>query len=209
MPAVLVVLLVVLLTLSPMLRPGAARDFLAYWTYASGRSSTSSFVRLGLGGTVEMFERANALPGDARILAIAEARRYYFRRPITLSSVFDFSPIGSAIGAAREGSSIRDQLLSRGYTHLLVNEYEMARLLDFHPPPILLEDAEFMELREGGRSNYAVLAERYQGYGEFGTQALGARERRIYLEFLQSMREEAVFFPHERAGYPALWIAEL
>ncbi|MCH8333434.1 hypothetical protein IIC65_05825, partial [Candidatus Sumerlaeota bacterium] len=32
MPAILVVLLVVLLTLSPMLRPGAARDFLAYWT---------------------------------------------------------------------------------------------------------------------------------------------------------------------------------
>ena len=90
MPAVLVLLL----TLSPMLRPGAARDFLAYWTYASGRSSTASFVRLGLGGTVEMFERANALPDDTRILAIAEARRYYFRRPITLSSVFDMSPIG-------------------------------------------------------------------------------------------------------------------
>lgn len=183
---------------------------LGYWEVAAGSVSARQFLRQPqiLGPTADLFEAANNLPQGSRILSISEARRYYFRGRITLASVFDRNPIRDLFsGGEVTAESLRSELLRLGYTHLLVNEFEMARLLSFHPPPILMNDAGFMKLRAA--DDKAALAEQFAGYAEFGVEPLNANEREVYRSFLRASRAKASFIWPNRATYPAMWIAPL
>ncbi len=181
----------------------------AGWDYALEKINDVQYLRGIMGGTVDLFSAANALPADSRIVAVAEARSFYFRRPIALSSVFDQSPLRPAIARASTAEQIRQGLIAQGYTHLLVNEYEMVRLLVFHPPPILLADETFLRARGQGEKSEPDLVKQYAGYVEFGVEPLSAEERAAYREFLSTLRERAVFFDAGPQGSPAMWIAPL
>jgi hypothetical protein len=187
-----------------------------YWNVALGRETPNEFLRRGLGETAKFFEAANALPPDSRILAIGEARRYYFRPRVTLASVFDIHPIRTLIDSRSTPEQIAHGLRSLGYTHLAVNEYESARLLDFHPPPILEQNEQFMDSRSQGRAGpderaraYAAFARDYAGHSEFGVNPLSPEARRAYLEFLNHFRQRAIYFSSGPNLYPALWISPL
>jgi hypothetical protein len=180
---------------------GAVRGFGAA---ALGLRTPEQYWEGTLGATAELFAAANRLPPPSRLIAVNEARRYPFRWPVALASVFDRSPIRPAVAGAADAETIRRRLVQAGYTHLLVNEFEQDRILRMHPPPRLWLDAEFTRLREAG--DPLELARRYGGMTEFATDPLSPAEREIYLRFLGQMRRRAIW----RWGLvPAMWIAPL
>jgi hypothetical protein len=185
---------------------------------ALGRESPMDYWRAMLGLTADLFEAADRLPENSRIVAVNEARRYAFTRQVDLASVFDESPIRPAVTGAADGETIRRRLAEAGFTHLLVNEFEQDRVLRVHTPLGLLNDGTFRGLLEkeeqGSAAERSVarqaLAERYWGYTEFSVDPLSAQERRAYGEFLAMMRGRALWLqgagPAQR---PAMWIAPL
>jgi hypothetical protein len=96
-----------------------------------------------------------------------------------------------------------------GYAFILVNEVEIARLLRFHPPPVLLADPIFMELRAEGAVNDPILAAGFMGYVEFGPEPLTDPQRAAYDAFLRELRGRAEYFNAPPTGHPAFWIATL
>jgi hypothetical protein len=74
-----------------------------------------------------------ALPRDALVLFVAEARSYGFPRPCIVPSQHDVSPLRELIEAQPDAGAVRDRLRERGITHLLVNRAEMARLARDYP----------------------------------------------------------------------------
>lgn len=83
-----------------------------------------------------------SIPAPAKILLIYEARPYYFDQPVIANSVFDQSPLLTLLDTMyREQSSkslsvkdLIDELRAQGVTHILVNELELIRLVDFYTP---------------------------------------------------------------------------
>lgn len=182
-----------------------------YLSYATGQTDETGFWRPILEMTTDLFAAANKLPPGSRILAINEARRYPFTRPITLASVFDESPLRPALTGAPDGQTIRRRLVGAGYTHLLVNEFEQNRILFMHTPQELLEDRGLRLLldKDSPRAS-RLLAEHYWGYTEFSGHPLSPPERQAYGQFLSLMRARALWdnhWPSQTA--PAMWIAPL
>jgi hypothetical protein len=68
------------------------------------------------------------LPEDARILLVGEARALYFRRAVDYFVVFNRNPFVETVRAAASDEDIVAWLRDRGYTHVLVNWLEVARL---------------------------------------------------------------------------------
>ena len=176
--------------------------------HAAGGQNRYAFERESLGLTAELFARANRLPSGSRILAVNEARRYPFRHPIDLASVFDENPIRSHAAAATGAEDLRRRLVATGTTHLLVNEFEQARILGVHTPPRLLDDPTLKQLLAD--DDQAGLSRLYWGQTEFSTDPLPDPQREIYGRFLSAMRARAWWI--RGAGprqIPAMWIAPL
>ncbi len=180
-----------------------------FWDVALGRETEGEFNHRLQPSNTEFFGVVNALPDEARPLVIAEARRFVFTRPVVLSSVFDRSPVFEAIAEGATSASIRAALKQLGYTHLVVNEHEIARLLSFHPPPVLAKDKGFANLRGDYPDSGSELVRRYSGYVEFGPEQLDKSRRAPYAEMLGALRAEAIYISAPPAGYPAFWIARL
>lgn len=177
--------------------------------HAFGKITADAFLEneFTLGpATAGLFKAANALPADAHILAINEARRYPFRRRVTLASVFDRNPIEDAVHGAKTSEEIRARLVEAGYTHLLVNDWEMVRILRMHTPARLTGDPAFESVRDDDRA----LMERYWGYTAFSGGLINGYERDNYDTFLQTLLKGANWSlagPSPRR--PAMWIAPL
>jgi 4-amino-4-deoxy-L-arabinose transferase-like glycosyltransferase len=78
------------------------------------------------------------LPEDARVILVGEGRTYYVKHDHSANSPFDEDRLSVlARQASAEGSDLSVHLRSKGYTHLLVNGRELARIT-----------------RERGRSHY-------------------------------------------------------
>jgi 4-amino-4-deoxy-L-arabinose transferase-like glycosyltransferase len=73
------------------------------------------------------------LPESARIMMVGEGRGYYLERDYAAGSAYDSMPLGRlAVRAASTGSSLAGLLHAEGFTHLLVNRTEMARIAKMH-----------------------------------------------------------------------------
>lgn len=170
----------------------------------AGNLTGDDYSRLNLGSTYELFEAANRLPESSRLIAVNEARRYWFRRPVALASVFDRSPAEPIVRGAADAGTIRARLAAAGYTHILVNEYEQARILAMHTPPALVGNRELASMI--ARNDQSAMVGRFCGATEFAIEPLKANELAAWKEFLGQMRERAVW----RAGNrPAMFIAKL
>lgn len=183
-----------------------------YWAFATGRVTDRDYLRRTLGATADFFEAMNRADAgtDAgegrRTIAIGEARGYYLRRPPALASVFDRHPIVEFARAAESAEALERGLRAAGFARLAVNEHEVARLLDFHPPEALERDPEFQRTRGPGRERAAARALRYAGWIEFGPEADAAEARDRLREFLERMRRRANV---PEAAAPTFWVATL
>jgi hypothetical protein len=194
----------------------AAVGVSGFWPHALGREDRPQYLKRQLGLTAELFLAVDRLPPEARVLAINEARGYYLSRPTDLATVFDRQPIREYLSASESAETLERRLAAAGYTHLLVNEFEEARLLAFHPPAALEADADFQRVRaQYGASDPAerfaaqrALVARWGGWAAFASEPLNRRDRYVYLTFLEQMRERTTW----SAGDPeslAMWIARL
>ena len=76
----------------------------------------------------EMIDAANALPADARILLVGEARAALFRRPTLYATVFDTHPLEVALAASQTPRELAAKLRALGVTHVFFNWPELRRL---------------------------------------------------------------------------------
>ncbi|MFQ5463137.1 MAG: ArnT family glycosyltransferase [Phycisphaerae bacterium] len=70
----------------------------------------------------------NALPDDAKILMLGDARAFYIDRRVDYHVVFNRNPFAEAIRAARGPEDVAAWLHERNYTHVLVHWGEINRL---------------------------------------------------------------------------------
>ncbi|HNQ24610.1 MAG TPA: hypothetical protein PKK06_16120 [Phycisphaerae bacterium] len=123
-----------------------------YAREGTGGAPASLMYEGRLSGT-EYFKTINTdVPADARVLLVGEARAFYFRRPVDYFVVFNRQPFAEAVRAARAGTEVLDWLRREGYTHVLVNWWEIQRLQRTYgfPPEIdetLLRSLEILGLR--------------------------------------------------------------
>ncbi|HEY3243744.1 MAG TPA: hypothetical protein VGM03_10370, partial [Phycisphaerae bacterium] len=97
-------------------------------------------VRLPLEGGSELFTSGQAagfehlalinreLPPDMHILMLGDAKAFYFQRPVDYCVVFNRNPFVETVRSSRSPQEIVDWLRRQGYTHVLVNWSEIARL---------------------------------------------------------------------------------
>jgi len=79
------------------------------------------------------FAAAEALPADARVLFVGEARGFAFPRRAVVPSQHDVSPLRDPIETLATAAAARDRLVADGFTHLLVNRAELLRLSRDYP----------------------------------------------------------------------------
>ncbi len=185
----------------------------AYTVVATGALTWDKTWDQLLGVTNAMVRRVNRLPDDSRLIILNEARSYFFRHRVSLASVFDESPIRDAVITAKSAPEIREKLVEKGYTHLLVNEFEQARILRMHAPLHLLEDPEFKsdcEIRDS-RTRDRRLAIKYGGLTEFSVDPLEKVQLEVYREFLGNARDQALWSTASIGGgdRPAIWMSSL
>jgi len=83
----------------------------------------------GLVPGYEFLQAVNlALPSDAKILLVGEARAFYFVRNVDYTVAFNRSPFVEAVRESDSDERIVAWLRQRGYTHVLVNWAEVSRL---------------------------------------------------------------------------------
>ena len=151
-PMVPVLVIIVLIVLRRILRPGSIAVILllpyiafallalqmrvvkvfntGYVKAALFCFEQDDFLQDQLGAYWEAVERINnRFSPDAKLLFLYEARSLYIQRPVTANSVFDRSPLLQIAREQEDARGIYDELLERGYTHVLVNEIELNRLI--------------------------------------------------------------------------------
>ncbi|MBP1619690.1 MAG: hypothetical protein H6Q02_457 [Acidobacteria bacterium] len=87
------------------------------------------------------YRAAAALPADARALLVGEARGYRFPRRFVAPSQHDPSPLRELLGRDGPPAEVCRQLRRDGYTHLVVNWPELARLAPLYPAAPWPDDA--------------------------------------------------------------------
>jgi hypothetical protein len=79
------------------------------------------------------FAAAEALPPDARVLFVGEPRGYRFPRHYATPSYYDEPVLLEPLERLPDAAAVRAWLTGHGFTHLLVNWGELARLAGRYP----------------------------------------------------------------------------
>lgn len=80
-----------------------------------------------------MARQVNALPPKSKVLLFGETRGYYFERPVTAATVYDYNPLLEWIAAADSAEAVWQRLRREGYTHVFVHGQEAARTRGYEP----------------------------------------------------------------------------
>ena len=92
----------------------------------------------------------NRLPPSARVYVLGDQRRYYYTGNVEVPTIFNPNPMIEWANAAKSGEDLLMRIKSAGYSHILINYDEMARLAPYH----------VFDLSEHGRDNWSVLENR-------------------------------------------------
>lgn len=88
--------------------------------------------RLVINDPSPAFLSASRLPGDAKVLFVGEPRGFRFPRRFVAPSQHDVSPLRACLEGGGAGDALK-WLTENGFTHLLVNRGELARLSPSYP----------------------------------------------------------------------------
>ena len=103
-----------------------------------------------IAATHPLYSQANALPEGSRVLAVGEARAFYFPPKTIYNTVFDANPLAEMLRERLTPREILKRLRGDGVTHLLVNWAEIWRLAATYGFPAELS-AELWERSQNGR----------------------------------------------------------
>ena len=137
------------------------------------------------------------LPQDARLLFLYEARTLYIKRPVTLNTVFDRSLLVDIAAAAPDAERIRSRLLTLGYSHVLVNEVELNRLIHTYAPVNVLEETGLRGMFQDGGSNLTAFEDLY---GPYHFDERYAPNRRKVREFMALLGKRKIFARSDNRG---------
>ncbi len=125
------------LTLGVTLALGTAVSLneMARWRAASAALAEPAAVRarLVVNDPSPAFTAAAALPADARVLFVGEPRGLGFPRRFVAPSQHDVSPLRGLLRDGASPAQVCERLRAAGFTHLLVNWGELARLERGYP----------------------------------------------------------------------------
>lgn len=195
---------------------GAAQNMAASGNIGHAATLDGSAFRRRFIQPYELFEAAQALPEGSQVLALYEARGFAMGGrgearwwpPRVFNTVFDRSPI---LEMLREDSAmpLAQALKQAGFTHLLVNEIELARLIDTHASPqtaasVLYRQAHSIDDRA---LRYATLARRPQWYLPYERMEVAESE----LAAIEELIGQAAQRPIYRLSHPSLrvFLAEI
>lgn len=99
----------------------------------------------------EYFRAVNEeLPSGAKLLLVGEARAFYFLRDTHYHVVFNRNPLAETIRKSEDVCDVIAWLRENGYTHVLVNWSEVARLSKTYGYPAEIEPALFDQWQSCG-----------------------------------------------------------
>ena len=75
------------------------------------------------------FDPVSKLPEDAKVLLVGEARALGFERPVEFEHPYRVSRLQELAGAASDHRDIAARLTSEGVTHVLINRWEVDRII--------------------------------------------------------------------------------
>ena len=87
-----------------------------------------AFQPFGMAEAVAAHHWTGALPAEARVLYVAEARAFYAQRPVSYTVVFSPNALAEHVRAGATAAAILADWRARGVTHVYVNWLEMDRL---------------------------------------------------------------------------------
>ena len=149
----------------------------------------TGFLAANLGAIGEMAGFVNAaLPPDAKVLLVYEARPYLFRQRTVHNTVFDASQLLRLARGARTSGEVAQRLRAAGITHVLVNLEELRRFIDQYSPPRELEAMGVTEpIRQFGR-----IATPEALYPPFRNDPAWGDLMQPVTGFLRDMRQKAI-----------------
>ncbi|HPB31668.1 MAG TPA: hypothetical protein PLB62_09450, partial [Candidatus Sumerlaeota bacterium] len=130
------------------------------------------------------------LPADARLLFLYEARVFYVERPVTASTVFDRSPLVNHAAASESARDLMKRLQGAGYTHILLNEVEMNRLIRTYVPKSILIGMGIAPYFTNPDANLTAFDNLY---GPYLLDPGYEKARPVIREFTRIMKTRAVF----------------
>ncbi|OPZ17240.1 MAG: hypothetical protein BWZ10_01237 [candidate division BRC1 bacterium ADurb.BinA364] len=191
----------------------AAQGNIAFLARASAdpESAIADYMKNSLGMTADLFRAINErTPSDARILCLYEARTASIRRDRLANSVFDKAPWLEIWRARQEGETLAHALRRAGFTHLLVHEYELGRLVSTHATPEARSDPLYRQIAgiEDPTTRLVEFGRRPQWYaphsrmeatpeelGELAALLNRAMRQAIFLEYFGPLRLMACEIP--------------
>jgi|GEM_PF-664828 len=155
------------------------------------------------------------LAPSSRLLFLYEARSLYIRNPVLCNTVFDKSPLLGIAEEAGDGKGIRAELRSRGFTHVLVNEIELNRLIHTYAPPKGIQslarkilDSKRGDIRPLFRDPHSNLTMFDQLYGPYYFDGRFHENRGKIRDFISLVQEGIVFERFDERGL-RFYIAKL
>ncbi|MFH0794977.1 MAG: hypothetical protein V2A74_13200, partial [bacterium] len=147
------------------------------------------------------FANANLSETDG-VLMVYEARTFPMQVPCLANTPHDMSPLLEIARRCSNGEELRQALVDRGITHLLVNERELARTIAFFAPR---ERLEALALDPVG--DFAKLADHPELYPPYFLAPDYARQAPKVAELLRSLQERTIY--HDEIGGLRLYLAAL
>src|SRR3989442_54993 len=97
---------------------------------ALGRESADAYLARRLDHFAAARFVQERLPPDARLLLIGETRPYYFYREAVAPSAYDVHPLHRWVQESPSPEALAKRLATEGFTHVVLNIYELKRLHD-------------------------------------------------------------------------------
>jgi len=97
---------------------------------ALGRESADAYLARQLDHFAAARFVQERLPPDARLLLIGETRPYYFYREAVAPSAYDVHPLHRWVQESPSPEALAKRLATEGFTHVVLNIYELKRLHD-------------------------------------------------------------------------------
>lgn len=156
----------------------------------AGLTARDQFYVRNLGALGEILPAVRALPQNARVLLVYEARPYLFPRDVVYNTVWDDSELLRIANGAKNANEVAQKLRAEGITHVLVNRQELRRYVQQYATREQLRALSVRRDEDAANAFYATRTPE-DLFPPFYRSAEWASDRGAVIEFLAQMRGRA------------------